>query len=713
MTIQKMLRFFNFPRRAVLLAALVLSGPGLFAQPDPEAAGDAALPLGRIALFSSGVGFFEHSGRVSAPARLKLPFDAGAVNDALKSLIIAFPAGRGGPSPWVHYPSEETLYRTLRSFKIDLSGNPDLAAILRGQRGAEVEISAPNPIRGRILGLEFRASPAVPYAPGGSEPWLTLSTDQGIRGIALGDISSLRFTDPQIHADLDRALDLIQTARSLETRELTVEIPGRGARELSVGYVIPAPVWKAAYRLDLSGAEPLLQGWALVDNDGDTDWVDVELSLVTGRPVSFIQNLYAPYHLIRPELPLAIAGTARARTYDSAWGDSAGAGENGSLAARSPAPRAAALKEAADQEAEPMMASPSMAASSMTAERAEYGQGFRLAGGSMENALAGAAGEQFEFTLPRPISLARRQSAMLPLVEGVVGAERILVFAGDSFTEVPAGTAVHPAVSAELTNTTGMRLPPGPITVFDGGTYGGDALLAFFPENERRIISYGEDLSVTGTVSASAARSITAVRMSGGIMTLNRTLSYERIYNFRSASSGERRIILEHPITPGTSLAEPADYRERTGRVYRFEQALPAGGEGSLRVREESPTAERITLTQLRLESLLSYVSNQEIPADARALLVRAVELKRGADAADQARADIEARRSWLITEQDRIRRNLEAAGNQSPQGQEYLKRLSAMDGEIDALTLELDRAARDARSARESYENYLGSLEL
>jgi hypothetical protein len=692
-------------RPAALAFCFLLAGSGLFAQPAGNSGVEAALPLRRVALFSSGVGFFEHSGAVSGPARLELPFNAAAVNDVLKSLVIAAPpAGPEGASPWVHYPSEETLYRTLRSLRIDLSGEPDLAAILRGQRGAEIETGAPNPIRGRILGVEHRALQAGPGFSGEwrNEPWLSLYTDQGIRGIALRDLGAFSFTDPQLNADLIRALDLIKGGRAQEFRELSVELPGAGTRPVSLGYVIPVPVWKVSYRLDLSGEAPLLQGWAIVDNDGDTDWQEVELSLVSGRPVSFIQNLYAPYHVDRPVLPLAIAGTARARTYDSGWGEEA----------VREAPQAAASLRSSRKEA---------AAANAVAESADYFTEApspaprNLAGGAMETARGRALGDpgasSFEFTLPRPVSLARQQSAMLPLVEGTVRAERFLVFSEGSFTE--SAVEAHPAISVELTNTTGMRLPAGPITVFDGGTYGGDGLITFFPENEKRIISYGEDLSVSGSLSLSTTRTVSSVRLSRGIMTINRKLGYERVYSFRNAAAGEKRLILEHPITPGTELAEPAAYRERTGRVYRFAQTLPAGRELSLRVREESPASERITLTQLRLDSFLSYASNQEIPAEVRALLERAVELKRGADAAERDRGDREARRTRLISEQDRIRRNLEAAGNQSPQGQEYLKRLSAMDGEIDALAAELDRAAQAARTAQEAYETYLASLEI
>ncbi|MDR2517659.1 MAG: hypothetical protein LBC88_09810, partial [Spirochaetaceae bacterium] len=66
-----------------------------------------------------------------------------------------------------------------------------------------------------------------------------------------------------------------------------------------------------------------------------------------------------------------------------------------------------------------------------------------------------------------------------------------------------------------------------------------------------------------------------------------------------------------------------------------------------------------------------------------------------------------------LIAEQDRIRRNLEAAGRDTPQGQEYLRRLGVQDGEIDALSVQADSAQEQARTAQVSYESYLASLSL
>jgi hypothetical protein len=695
---------FGFRRSLSAALLFALSAGGAFAQSVQDRTGgpETAIPLRKISLFSSGVAYFEHGGEVSGSVELSLPFNQNAVNDALKSLVIN---DRGSSSPSVRYASEQTLYRTLRSLKIDLSGNPGAAEILQSLRGAELQVNVPYAVTGRILGVEFRR--ALDQTEGGAysgetlqEAWLSLATDQGIRLMAVKDIVSFSFTDPRINGDLNRALDLLLESRDAETRLLTISLPGTGSRSVSLSYVIPAPVWKVSYRLDLQAEKPLLQGWAIVDNDGDADWTDVELSLVTGRPVSFVQNLYPPYYQRRPTLPLAIAGIAQAETYSSGWG--------GGRDAMATAEALAMDQDSADygSRAKVMREAPAAPSPSAAFNTAQLS----LAGGAAQTAQGQVLGDQFQFTLPRKITLERQASAMFPLVEGTLAAEKTLVFSG---ARAAGGGPIHPAVAAELANTTGMKLPAGPVTVFDGGSYAGDALLEFFPAGEKRLISYGADLSVTGAMTASGSQTLRGVSISKGVMTITRQIAYERTYTFHNASGEGKRLILEHPVTGGTTLALPESFEERTDSVYRFSLNLPPDRELSFAVREESPREERIVLSQLRPETFAAYVSTQEIPAPARAALTQAIELKNAADEARAAQTEAEKQRDYRISEQDRLRRNLEAAGNQTPQGQEYLKRLVAMDGEIDELSAKLEAAKKDALAAQKTYEDYLGGLDL
>ncbi|MDR2021378.1 MAG: DUF4139 domain-containing protein [Treponema sp.] len=679
--------------------------PGSPAGKSAGAAADSAvLPLRKITVYSSGVACFEHSGTIPGPASIKLPFNVNAVNDALKSLVINDPAS---VAPSVHYPSEYTLLRTLKSLRIDLSGDPGIPRIIGSLKGEELELYAAGkpegpPAAGRIIGIEYRPafSAAESGVPPVLEPCLSLSTAQGIRIIAFKEILSFSFKDPGINADLNRALDLIMASGNSETRELTVELPGEGSRAVSISYVIPAPVWKVSYRLDLSRVSPadsrpnaLLQGWAIVDNDGDGRWDNVELSLVTGRPVSFIQNLYPPYYVNRPTLPLAIAGTAEAETWDSGYGGTAAF--EAEEARKVPAPQVRNSAAAADVLAE--ASAPGLEAA--VPGPAETGMAARAA----------ALGDQFEFTLRHPVTLEPQESAMLPLVEGTVAAVKLLILSG----ERALGRTVHPYLGAELRNATGMKLPAGPLTVYDGGAYAGDALIEFFNDGEKRLITWGEDLSVTAAAAESGGRFVSAVSVSGGLMTISRKQVYATTYTVRNAAGEEKQVLFEHPLTPGAELAEPEEPEEKTPSAYRFLRPLPAKGELVFTVREERPLSERITLVQQRPETLASYAANQEIPQNVRAVLQKALELKREADAAKDAQTDLEARQTRLVSEQGRIRQNLEAAGNQSPQGQDYLGRLVQMDKEIDGLTLSIDDARKNARDAQAGLEAYIASLNL
>ncbi|MDR2797284.1 MAG: hypothetical protein LBB80_02980 [Treponema sp.] len=652
------------------------------------------LPLRRLTLFSSGLGFFEHQGQITGSAVITLPFKAVEVNDVLKSLVIGDPAS----SPTVVYPSEQTLSRTLKSLSIDLSQYSGIAEILDSLKGTEIQVHTPVSIQGRIIGVEYRTSEAVPARGREEEPYLSLYTGQGIRVISLKEVSSFVFQDPKINTDLNRALDLIMNSRNVDTRNLQIQLPGEGSREVSLSYVIPTPVWKVSYRLDLSQDMATLQGWAIVDNDSDTDWNNLNLALVSGRPVSFIQNLYPPYHLTRPVLPLAIPGIAQAQTYDSGWEG---------------APRARYAEEEARAAASTPLASPQP----LRKERvpipnadAAPESNRALTGSALEIPEGQIRGEQFEFTLPKPVSLARQQSTMLPLVDASVEAVKTLVFSGVKALQ---GGPVHPSLSAELTNTAGIPLPPGPITVYDGSTYGGDGLFEFFPEQEKRLISYGDELAVTGYVSQRYSRKISTVTVQQGIMRINRKLIYETQYTWKNASNTAKRLILEHPITRDTILTEPVSFDTRTDTLYRFVQTLPAAEEFSSTVTEEQALVEQITLTQLSLPSFISYTRNEAIPEQVRSALQQGIELKQAVDAAQQVLVNLNAQRERLIAEQDRIRRNLEAAGNQTQQGQEYLKRLLAQDEAIDHLYSRLEEAEKTAQDAQAAYDTYIGSLNL
>ena len=676
------------PVRLLMFACIVL-----FALPALQVGAQTAqdLPVTKVALFSSGVGYFEHRGKLQGDAVLAMPFGTAQVDDVLKSLVIWDLGGGIAGSPSVSYPSLETLDQSLQSFRVDLSGNPGIAELLGRLRGAELVVDMPESVTGRIVTVEQR-----PSGQGGdNRPWLVLATAQGVRAFPVDGMAAFRFVDSGLSDDFGKALAMLLGAHDADRRTLELRLPGTGTRESAIGYVVAAPVWKVSYRLDLQGARPWFQGWAIVDNPSDQDWKNVSLSLVSGRPVSFIQNLYAPLLLERPVMPLSIAGTVAARTYDSGFEASP------EYAAADRAAADAAYSIARQESAMPALAA------AMAAKKLELANTWTpLSQSSAETTVARSAGDQFEFTVRKPVSLERRHSAMIPLVAGELSAEKVSIY-------TQGAGSVHPMLGVRIANSTGMKLPAGPITVFDGGSYAGDALIEFLPEKDSRLVVYGEDLSVTGDESQSSTTRTTGVTIAKGVITFFRQVAASRTYAFRNASASPRNLLVEHRITSGSELVAPASFTEKTETFFRFPLTVPAGGQVTLEVRERSPTQENTRLASLGDEAFLSLSSSEELTPSMREAMLKAIDLRKKVNDEEGLLSDLRDTESTVANSQGRIRQNLESVGRDSTEGQQYLERLLNLEGELDKLAVRIDEAKRGARDARDAYENYLGGLSL
>src|SRR5204863_9060435 len=136
---------------------------------------------------------------------------------------------------------------------------------------------------------------------------VTLLLDSGeLRNVDLTAVAGVRFTDPKLQLQFKDYLATLVNSRSKEKRSVYIDSTDNKSRQLVASYMIPTPVWKSSYRLIFdSGAQPTLEGWAIVDNTTGEDWINVQLALVSGRPISFISPLYEPRYIQRQvaELP--------------------------------------------------------------------------------------------------------------------------------------------------------------------------------------------------------------------------------------------------------------------------------------------------------------------------------------------------------------------------------------------------------------------------
>ena len=257
-----------------MLSALCLAeAPGESPQAQSESQGGAAqgtetsLPVRRVVLYKTGVGYFEHLGRVRDDRDVAIRFTSGQLNDVLKSLT-ALDLG-GGRIAGISYNSVAPLAQRLDALRLPLGQNASLNDLLSALRGARVQVAAGGTsFTGRLLDVERRSETT---SAGAATPVdvLSLITSNGdVRTVELTPAVRVRLLDADLRREVGQYLDLVGSTHEQDARRMVIQALGEGERELLVSYVSEVPVWKSTYRLvmpDDSGA-PLLQGWAIVDN---------------------------------------------------------------------------------------------------------------------------------------------------------------------------------------------------------------------------------------------------------------------------------------------------------------------------------------------------------------------------------------------------------------------------------------------------------------
>lgn len=640
---------------------VLLLGGGIFSQ---------ELPVTRVVLFTSGVGFFEHRGTVTGDAQVPLTFTEDQVNDVLKSLIPRDPTGTVGV---VGYPSQDPLERSLRSFALDLGGPGGLEALLPQLRGVALTLTTPAELTGRLVGLDKRTTTEK------TETWLTLATDAGLKAVPLSSVSGVKILDPKVDRELSQALALVASSRDSRQKTVVAQFNGSGTRTVSLGYIAEAPVWKTSYRLDLTGGKPFLQAWAIVENTSEADWNQVRLSLVSGRPVSFIQDLYTPLYVDRPVY-----------TPDTEAGPAPRINAAGSPP---PAPAPLAMKSMA----------PAMEASADFAEAYDDAVPLKRSG-VRAAASGGAAGELFQFTLQALVSLARHRSALIPLAASDLDAKKVSLFNASV-------DAVHPQNAVWVTNTTGLRLPAGPVTVYDGGMYAGDALTDSLVENDKRLWTYATDLTVRAETTDTGDQTTTKITVVKGVVNYRKELTWTTTYRFTNLGAEARTLLVEHPFRQERTLVAPTA-GERTGDLWRFTMAAPAAAQTVLEVKEARTVVETQGLVGWRSEQILALVQGSgPLSPAVKAALQKVADLKASVDRAAGTVADLERKKTELENDQGRTRSNLTAVGRDSAQGQTYLKRLLDSEAQIDATVQSLAVARKTLAEAQKAVDEGLRTL--
>jgi hypothetical protein len=635
-------------RKPLLLAHIALVVPVLAAD----------LPIKEVILYKHGVGYFERAGELRAGETARLDFKASDMNDVLKSLTIV--DRNGGVIGGIRYDAAEALEKRLEDFPFAVDRQASLAAFLDQMKGARLELRlGPDTLSGTIVS----ARTSKPDEKTAERETVVLLTDSGeIRTLDLGAASSVKLSDPKLQTLLRDYLTVLSGARSKDRRSVYIDAAGTAARQLSASYMTPSAVWKSSYRLIFAPqGEPTLEGWAIVDNTSGEDWSNVKLSVVSGRPISFITQLYEPRYVTRPSAELAENRAVAPVVLQGAVGAVAGArGGAANRLAAAPPPAAQAREFLAD-----------------SLLKTESGQASSLGITTDTRDL----GELFEYSFSSPVSVKQGESAMLPFLQQKVGARKLLIYM-ESF-------GLHPMNAAEIANSTGKTLDGGPITVYDANAYAGEALVETLKAGDKRLITYGVDLGSRVTTAFDSSRAnVREMHFARGVLTTRNAIDETKTYTIKNVDPKRKTVIIEHKQRPGYKLLDGKPI-ETTADAYRFEVNVGGNATETFAVREERVYDQGTSISSITPDVLATFLQNKALSEAGRRQLEQIAQKKREIAANDGALRQAQADLSNLTQDEERQRRNIESlrsvAGQQNLV-QQYASQLAAAEVKLAGL---------------------------
>lgn len=693
----------------VVLGGLLLAPLGALAQEEQEkqeAPVPAELPVQRVVMFNAGVAYFEHGGQVEGNAEIDLKFHVRDINDLLKSMVLRDLGG--GRISTISYGSKDPVNRTLRTFQIDLTENPNLADLLDQIRGERVELDAPNAITGVIVGVERRPR-KVDEDDVIEVAYLNLLTDDGLRSVPLESVGRIRLVDPKLNSELRQALAALAQSNAADRKTVTLKFLGEGERDVLVGYIQEAPVWKTSYRLVLGEDKPLLQGWAIVENTTEADWRDVDLTLVSGRPISFVMDLYEPLYVDRPVVQPELYSSVRPRVYEQDLAAKEAEFQAAQAEARREQLAMDSLRRNRVAAAPPGMASRAAGAEADRApeEKAALGRRLDLQQGVQAAAQGGEVGELFQYRISTPVTLERSRSAMLPIVNQAVEAEKLSIYNEQV-------QAKHPLNGLRLKNTTQLHLMQGPITVFDSGAYAGDARIEDIQPGGERLISYALDLAVeVAPTTKNEPTQLVGLKLVKGVLTAVRKYAREQKYVVKNSDDEPRKVLIEYPIDPTWKLVRPASPTETTRDHYRFAVEAQPGEPAELPIRLEYTASETFAVASLNEPQLLVYINAPTVSQEIKDALRQVIQRKRQIDESTARRQEWERQVNVIQQEQERIRRNMEQLPRDSDLYRRYITKFTEQEDEIEKLRRQVTQAIQEEQNLRKQLDDYLAGLEL
>jgi len=326
---------------------------------------------------------------------------------------------------------------------------------------------------------------------------------------------------------------------------------------------------------------------------------------------------------------------------------------------------------------------------------------------AITQAQSSSVGEAFQYTMKNPISIGRQQSAMLPILTSAIDGRRVSIFNRADGID-------HPMRGVELTNSTGLQLIPGPVAVFDAFTYAGDAQVGYMTLNDKRLLAYAVDLSVSAAVQDESTDTMRSIRIVDGFIeeTRKQVQRTSFAFNNKDAARG-RTMLVETAKIQGWELVEPKKAAEETQSLYRFELALKPSEKATFVVAQENTFLSRIAVAEYDMATLLAYASDKKASQAVIEAAKKAAALLATMNATVERIAVLGQERQAIDADQNRIRQNMASIGRDTEVYRRYLTKFNEQESRLEAILVQTTKEQTTLQSQQDALNDYVGSLNV
>ena len=635
----------------LLILTLLLITCNIFAESNTP-------KLTNVVLYKNGLAYFQMTGKVEDNESFIVQAKNSQINDILSSLYVI--DLNGGKIASISY---KTNNKEDQNILIKLPKNNSLTELLKELQGAEVEInSSSNGICiGKLIGLEPVYDIIDNKKIAKNYIITLLDKNNLINPILLSTVSSYKILNKTLQKDLNKLLDLSLSSKYKHRKDILISTEGKGERDIVLGYLTEAPVWKSTYRIIFNSENdnsPLILGYAIAENTTENDWNNIKISFVSGAPLSFIMQLSKPLFIERPEVPIPGLNFLNVD-----WNNLSGSEiiKQKRTAVNESKSRRLFAKAAPDME---------MASSDRVNAVALGGSSFSqiAAQSNKANTTNKNIGEMFTYDVENAVSVSAGQSAMIPIVSERIKGENIFYF-NKSFSN-------NVSKAFSFNNDSKITFDSGPVTFFQNSNNIGEGLIKETLTPESKIVipySIAKAVVLNSKVSSTKSNYVKG-KIVNNLLKLTYTRTKNTEWLIDNKSSKTQKLWIDQPKAANYSLVEPEKPDATVSGNYRFKIDLKPNDSTIFNVKENRVTYDTVYLTNSNEDTLLiysekNYISDKDkkILKKLSSLLAKKSALKSNID---QMQKNIKS----LSNDQTRLRKNVSMLYNSRNTKEQQLK---------------------------------------